>query len=268
MLRDPCGPAGSASAAPPPPADASASEALKPRVVEQLLRLQSDLRLGLPVILLDGAAATLIALVETLTEARYRAITALGAAELALTRRRAEALGIELPKPSDTWCFPVPEAADSAWLAAVAGRDAQASGAAAPDRLPALHAGSSVHGAAIALARTAQALPAVLAVPLTAATAPSGLLAMPVDTALQALERARAHEPVSSARLPTDASEAGRVHAFRPVGGGRRTLRHRDRCAGLHVSPSWCGCTRPASPVTCSAASSATAVRSCAPPWP
>ena len=102
MLRSPFTSPGPACAAPEPATALPLPGALTPRLVEQLHRLKGDLRLGLPVILQDGTGSVLVALVETLAEARHGALAALGGVELALTRRRAEALsghGIEVVEP-------------------------------------------------------------------------------------------------------------------------------------------------------------------------
>ena len=78
-----------------PPEESPFPLPLAPRGIEILLRMQGDLRLGLPVILKDGESHMLVALVESLTDARYVAMTEIGHPELVLTRRRAEALGIQ-----------------------------------------------------------------------------------------------------------------------------------------------------------------------------
>ena len=49
-----------------------------------------------PVVLRDGAAQTMVALVESLTEERYLAMASLATPELVLTRRRTEALGLKV----------------------------------------------------------------------------------------------------------------------------------------------------------------------------
>jgi GTP cyclohydrolase II len=69
------------------------------------------------------------------------------------------------------------------------------------------------------------------------------------------------------ARVPMEASEAGRLHIYRPDNGGRST-------SPIEIgrptarNPSWRGCIPPVSPATCSAASNAIAARSCGPRWP
>ncbi|NKX44015.1 GTP cyclohydrolase II [Roseicyclus persicicus] len=223
MLTSPLAASGSAIAVPDRPDQHVVTPALAPRGIERLHRIRGDLRLGLPVILQDGGDSVLVALVETVTDARYGAMTALGQPELVLTRRRAEALGALPPIQGDTLRLRVPAGADLAWLAAVAGQagpDAPTGGAS----LPILQAGTALHRAAIEIAKTVQVVPAVLAVPLAGrdggAVAALGLTAMALAEITGALDEARSQTRVSSARLPMDASAAGRVHVFRPDDGG------------------------------------------------
>ncbi len=199
-----------------------AAPALAPSAIERMHRIRGDLKVGLPVVLQDGADGVLVALVETLTDARYAAIEALGMPDLVLTRRRAEALGALPPVAVETLRLRVPSAAGRGWLAAVAGQ-------AGPDArscdigLPILKAGSALHHAAIGIAKAVQAVPAVLALPLngrnSGGIAELGLTAMPLTLVTEALEQSSNQIRISSARLPTDASAAGRVHVFRPDDG-------------------------------------------------
>ena len=197
---------------------AAAQDALAPRAVERLQRIRGALRTGLPIVLHDAHGATLVALVETLTDARYRAMAALGQPELILTRRRAAALGGRAPADGDVLRLHVPAGADLSWLAAVAGQ-AGPDVAAFATSLPFLQGGAPVHHTAIALAKDAQALPAILAVALSpdayATVRGLGLDIVAASVLAEALRAARDQTRVSSARLPMDASAAGRVHVFR-----------------------------------------------------
>jgi GTP cyclohydrolase II len=223
MSTSPAAKAGSAAAVPHQPDEPPFMPVLAPRRVEQLNRLRGDLMVGLPVVLRHEGEATMVALVESLTEARYSAMTAMGQAELILTRRRAEALGVEPPVQGGSLRFRVPALVDLAWLRMVAGQ-------AGPERadigagLPILQAASALHRAAIDIAKSAQALPAVLAVPLAAeaqsAIADLGLAGMAIGPLADALEQTGSQSRVSSAHLPMDAARAGRVHVFRPDAGG------------------------------------------------
>ncbi|MDG4648690.1 GTP cyclohydrolase II [Roseibacterium sp. SDUM158017] len=223
MLPSPLASPGSANTVPDRPDADTGTPALAPRAIERLHRIHGDLRTGLPVILQDGVEATLLALVERLTDARYAAMAALGQPELVLTRRRAEALGALPPIPGDTLRLRVPPGADLAWLTAVAGQAGRGSPAAGTS-LPILQAGGAPHRAAIEIAKAMQAVPAVLSVPLAGrddgGTAGLGLSTIPLSLVAEAMAEVRSQTRVSSARLPMDASSAGRVHVFRPDDGG------------------------------------------------
>jgi GTP cyclohydrolase II len=199
--------------------DGAARQAFAPRVLEQLLRMKGDLRMGLPVILEDGPQRTLVALVEHLTEDRYAAMTKLGVLELVLTRRRAGSLGAALPPHADILRLKVSFGTPLQRLAALAGEDFSGNLTDVVDRMV-LEAGTPTQRAAIMMAKSAEVVPAILSVPLADDADVVNLMSMPVHTVSSALDEARAHEPVSSARLPMEASQAGRVHVFRPDDGG------------------------------------------------
>ncbi|QFS81810.1 GTP cyclohydrolase-2 [Roseivivax sp. THAF40] len=194
-----------------------------PRAVEYLLRAKGDLRLGLPIALVDGQKVALVAWVETLTQDRLSALMALGAPELALTAHRAAALGIGDPQAAEaSVAVTLPAGADMVWLKARAGGVAEATRP-DPGANGAPTPGSIVHRAAIALAKSEQMLPAAIVVPLENGLDVAhrlNLMTLSVEGVLDALAQDRRQHPVSSARLPMDVSEAGRVHVFRPDDGG------------------------------------------------
>lgn len=206
-----------------PPEESPFPLPLAPRGIEILLRMQGDLRLGLPVILKDGESHMLVALVESLTDARYVAMTEIGHPELVLTRRRAEALGIQQTMQGDSLWFRVPAGKDLGWIARVAGQNGL-DGAGHFSSLPIPNIGKSIHQTAIGLAKTVKAIPAILCVQLNGHDMGSiselGLTTMPIDLAIKALDAAGTQSQVSSAQLPMDAALAGRVHVFRPDNGG------------------------------------------------
>ncbi|MDB6452538.1 GTP cyclohydrolase II [Falsirhodobacter sp. 20TX0035] len=179
-------------------------------ITERLARARSDLRLGLPVALTGGAPA-LVAAVEALTPERLEEMRALGPLELAITARRAQTLKAHA-YDGDVARIAVGDAPLS-WLRAVAD---PAGDLANPLKGPfhGVRGGDAVaHRAGVQLAKTAQLLPAVVVV---RAPAPDILTALPADVALAEMAREHALTPVISARLPMVASEAGRVHIFRP----------------------------------------------------
>ncbi|WP_241557904.1 GTP cyclohydrolase II [Falsirhodobacter deserti] len=178
-------------------------------ITERLARARSDLRLGLPVAL-TGDETALVAAVEALTPVRLEELRALGPLELALTARRAATLKAR-PYDGDIARIPVGNAPLS-WLRAAAD---PAGDMALPLKGPfeALRGGdAAAHRAGVALAKSAQLLPAVVVV---RAAAPDLLTSLPAVTALEEMARDHVMSPVVSARLPMVASEAGRVHIFR-----------------------------------------------------
>ncbi len=208
----------------PPSVDGNAAfAALAPRDVERLLRIKGDLRLGLPVALVDGQSVALVALIETLCEDRLAGLMALGRPELALTRRRATAIGVSSNTGSDDVVgFAMPDTADLTWLHDVAGRAADVAQR-DPDRRLEPLPGTLLQRAAVALAKSEQVLPAALVVPLKYTqqeATPLDLMSMRAEDVLAALAEERAQARVSSARLPMEVSEAGQVHVFRPDDGG------------------------------------------------
>ena len=223
MPTSPAAKVGSAPAAVPHRPPEPPAPSLAPAGVEQLRRLQGDLAVGLPIVLRHDGAAVLVALVESLTQARYSAMTDLGTPELVVTRRRAGALGAQPPGQGDTLRFRLPPGADLGWVAAVAGRSGPQDGDLGGG-LPILQTGSALHRAMLDIAKSIHVLPAALAVPLSVETeaviADLGLSTMPLARVLPALEEARSQTCVSSAHLPMDVSSSGHVHVFRPDAGG------------------------------------------------
>ncbi len=184
------------------------------------MRIRGDLKLGLPVALTHGPGAALVAWAETLTAGRLAALSAMGAPQLAVTRRRAEALGIDVPGGGEVLSLDIPEGADREWLMALAGEGAGTlPGGAGPGLQPA----GRLHEAALALAKSAQVLPAAVILPMENAEAEAqrmGLTSMRVGDILAELAQDAPQSRVSAANLPMGASEAGRVHIFRPGDGG------------------------------------------------
>ncbi len=195
---------------------------LAPTITERLTRARGDLRMGVPVVLSGGGRAALVVAVEALTAERLVALRALGGAELALTARRAETLKARA-YDGDLARILVPEGADVAWLRALAD---PADDLRVPMKGPlrsVRDGAADLHRAAVALAKSAHLLPAALLVTVPnglALAAELGLTFLPLDAVAPALlELSPLHE-VTSARLPMVASDAGRVHIFRPEDGG------------------------------------------------
>lgn len=194
---------------------------LSPSIVERLARARADLRMGVPVMLAgDGQAAVAVA-AETLSPARLPALRTLGPLTLAITSRRAETLKARA-YDGDVARVLVPDDAGPDWIRAIAD---PADDLRAPMKGPLRteRDGPAVlHRVAIQLAKTAQLLPAVILVPAPglAFAAAHDLTFLPVEDMAEALFNPSPLHPVVSARVPLAASEAGRVHIFRPEDGG------------------------------------------------
>ena len=185
---------------------------LIPTLTETIARARADLRMGLPVALGDHLAAA----VETLSPARLADLRALGPAVLALTGRRAETLKARA-YDGDLARVSLPAGADLAWLRALAD---PAGDLMTPMKGPltTLRDGdATAHRAALALAKSAQLLPAML---LVAAPVKPGLTALPPGATLAQLAAESAMAPVAAARLPLLSAERSRLHIFRPDDGG------------------------------------------------
>ncbi|MDO9527252.1 MAG: GTP cyclohydrolase II [Gemmobacter sp.] len=195
---------------------------LHPTLPERLNRARADLRMGLPVVLTGQGHAVLAAAAETVDADRLAAMRALGDVALAITDRRAETLKAR-PYDGDLARVLIPPDAGLTWVRAMADpKDDLRAPMKGPLRT--LREGpADLHRAAIQLAKSAQLLPAAVVVSVDHAVtlaADLGLTLIPLADAAADLFRTGALHPVVSARLPMVASEAGRVHIFRPDDGG------------------------------------------------
>jgi len=195
------------------------SMALGLTIVERMTRARGDLRMGVPVVLSGPQGAALVVAVEALTPARLAELQLLGQPELVLTARRAETL--KTPAyDEDLVRIAVPKGAALEWLMALAD---PADDLRVPMKGPlrAVRGGDpALHRAALALAKSAQLLPAVMVVAVTQWDAQQ-LTVLPYEQAVAELSRASPLHPVIAARLPMAAAGAGRLHVFRPEDGGQ-----------------------------------------------
>ncbi|MDN3712791.1 GTP cyclohydrolase II [Paracoccus cavernae] len=185
---------------------------LIPTLAETVSRARTDLRMGLPVVVGDYLAAA----VETLSAPRLAEMRALGPAALAVTDWRAATLKARV-YDGDLARIALPAEADLAWLRAIAD---PAGDLMTPLKGPlqSLRGGDSEpHRAAIALAKSAQLLPAVLMVAISAPHA--GLTALPAAATLAQLTTEVHLAPVAAARLPLAAAQNSKLHIFRPDNG-------------------------------------------------
>ncbi len=201
--------------------DDPVTTSLAPSAVERLLRLKGDLRLGLPVVLTGDGAAALVVPVETLSPQRHAGLVAAkGAATLVITRNRAQALNLtDLPE-TEVVALSLPPQSGLDWLVAMADPAHQGRHATTPLQP---RPGNLIHQAAIALAKSAQLLPAVLVMPVVDGLSEAmglGLSIMDTATVMAELGRAPVQHPVANARLPMSVHDTGRVHVYRPDDGG------------------------------------------------
>ncbi|MEM8655400.1 MAG: GTP cyclohydrolase II [Pseudomonadota bacterium] len=195
---------------------------LGPDIVETLARARADLRMGVPIVVL-GAVPVLAVAVETLTPERLAGVRALGGTPvLALTGWRAETLKARV-YDGDVARIEVPEAAALGWVQSLAD---PADDLATPMKGPlrSVREGDAApHRAALQLCKAARLLPAALCMEIADGlgfAAAHDLTAVPLALAEPLLGGASLLHPVVQARLPVEASEAGRLHVFRPEDGG------------------------------------------------
>nr|WP_229582656.1 GTP cyclohydrolase II [Paracoccus sp. S-4012] len=170
------------------------------------------MRIGLPV----AIGGSLVAAAETVSAARLAGFRAAGAPVLALMARRAATLKLAA-YDGDLVRVKVPDHADREWLLAMAD---PARDLAMPLKGPftALRDGDAAPArAALALAKSAELLPAML---LVEAPLPEGVTRL--DAADLALELGREAllSPVAAAGLPLTAAAEARLHVLRPDDGG------------------------------------------------
>ncbi|WP_135450893.1 MULTISPECIES: GTP cyclohydrolase II [Tabrizicola] len=195
---------------------------LRLTTAERLSRAKGDLRMGVPVMLCSSGGAALVAAVEALDADRLADLRSLGQPVLAITARRAETLKARAYDGDLARILP-PADADLAWLRAVAD---PADDLRMPMKGPLVsvrEGAADLHRAALALAKSAHLLPAALVVPVTdplRLAADHGLTVLVLDEIAPALATLPPMAEVVSARVPLAASEAGRVHIFRPDDGG------------------------------------------------
>ena len=195
---------------------------LEPDIVETLARARSDLRMGVPIVLM-GATSVVVAAVESLSATRLTAIRDLGSAPvLALTAWRAKTLKARC-YDNDLARIALPDGAALGWVQALAD---PADDLATPMKGPlnSIRGGNAApHRAALALCKSARLLPAAICAEVTDGTAfaaQNGLTAVSLEHASPMLDMRSPMHPIVSARLPLEVSEAGRLHVFRPEDGG------------------------------------------------
>ncbi|MCC6001978.1 MAG: GTP cyclohydrolase II [Pararhodobacter sp.] len=215
---------------------------LAPSPIERLNRARADLRMGLPVVLHDGAAGALVIAAESLAAERLDDLRRLsGQPVLALTAHRARTLKARA-YDGDLARIAVPPDAGTAWLRALADPADDLSHPMKGPLMALRDGAATLHRAALVLVKSAQLLPAALVAetPQARALADSlGLTTLAVDEATTPETRLF---PVIAARVPMRLAGAGRLHVFRPQDGGvehyaveiGRPDRHAPVLARLH----------------------------------
>lgn len=197
--------------------------AFAPDITERIARARADLRMGVPVILTDDGAGALVLAVETLTAERLNDLRGLGVhASLVITARRAETLKARA-YDGDIARISLPDDVSLNWVRGVAD---PADDLRSPMKGPMVShrdGDAALARLAILLAKSARLLPSVLICDLSAPlpfAADQDLTVIPAASAGPVIAATSELSPVISARLPMSASEAGRLHIFRPEDGG------------------------------------------------
>jgi len=190
-------------------------------LTERLARARGDLRMGVPVVLV-GKGAALVVAVEELTAERLADLRGFGTPVIALTDRRAKTMKARA-YDGDLARIALPANQGIDWVRSLAD---PADDLRWPMKGPlsALREGpADLHRAALALAKSARLLPAVLVVDIPDAAAVAlrhDLSLLQVAEIGPELARLSPLHAVSAARVPLSVAQAGRVHVFRPDDGG------------------------------------------------
>ncbi|MGP9789201.1 GTP cyclohydrolase II [Roseinatronobacter sp. NSM] len=202
---------------------AKTASGLELDVGELVARLVCDARLGLPVIMGSDTQIAVLAPVETLRPERFARLGALGAPHMVLSPRRFSALfpNAAVTGQAGTLAFAAGTRLDA--LRQIAG-GAHAANPALPVGAMQAHCPAPLSAAALALAKAAQLLPAMLLWPVSVTTRDAlraqGLAYLPARDVLDELASAQRLAAVSSAALPMACSAAGSVQVFRPDNAG------------------------------------------------
>ena len=196
-----------------------ATDSFMPDLTERLARARADLRMGVPIVVCDANAAGLVCAAEVLSAERLASLVGMNPV-LAITNHRAATLKVAA-YDGDLARVILPKDAGIAWVKAMADpADDLRSPMKGPFRT-ARDGSATVHRAGIALTKASRLLPACIVVALKdgpAFAAQHDLTRVDAQTALTTALSPL--DPVISAKLPLDVSEAGRLHIFRPEDGG------------------------------------------------
>lgn len=190
---------------------------LSPDITERIARARADLRMSVPIVLQEGL---IVLAVESLNASRFAYFRTLASdVALCITSRRAQTLKARA-YDGDIARIILPPDATPDWVRAVAD---PADDLRKPMKGPlqSMRDGDAErHRAAIALAKAARMLPAVLTATLDDPVAFATTHNLTVVATPHVLDQGLSpFHSVVSARLPLAVSEAGRLHVFRPDDG-------------------------------------------------
>ncbi|MGH1576890.1 GTP cyclohydrolase II [Planktotalea sp.] len=194
-----------------------------PTLSEQIARARSDLRMGVPIVILGTETDVLVQACETLTSDRVAAARNLsGTSVVAITARRAETLKARA-YDGDIARILVPKEADLKWIVSLADPSGDLENPLKGPFHTAREGSADAHRVALQLTKDAQLLPSTLITELENGSefAKEHLLtSIRADLAKPLLGDAALYDNVVHARLPIEAAKAGRLHIFRPDDGG------------------------------------------------
>ncbi|MGB0959157.1 MAG: GTP cyclohydrolase II [Halocynthiibacter sp.] len=188
---------------------------LLPTSKDLAARARADLRMGMGIVIADGDEGVLIFAVETLPPDR---LAVLEAPHLTITHRRAQTLKTAA-YDGDILRVALRQDADLSWLHAIADPAEDLSHPMKGPLIPIREGRADFDRMGIALVKSARLLPAIVAMPIPAPTKFAQENLMTCLNLEAMTDRPSDFTDVIHARLPMRASEAGRVHVFRPDDG-------------------------------------------------
>lgn len=188
---------------------------------ERIARLSGDIRIGVPVIISDGAEKAVVVAAEGITSERLAELHSFHAnSELVITDWRAKTLNMSVYF-QNVARIAIPVSEGVRWIYSVADPSLDME---FPMKGPfnSLREGSpNIHRAGVVLAKRANLLPSVVVVPLSDAEADKLKYLNSIDAAeLLDIQNTSLLTEISAARVPLEVSERSRVRVFRPKDGG------------------------------------------------
>ena len=184
---------------------------LSPSPIELRARALTDLRMGLPVVI-NLPTPLVICAAETITDERLASLRSLGEVQAVVSKWRADTLKINV-YDGDIARFSVSITADAKWCHAVAD-PIMDMGYPLKGPFQVVRSGEiEAHRLAVELLKAAQLLPMAITVQTNQEL--SNLTWLPAEITLNT-----EFKHIVSAPLPLQVAQAGRLHVYRPQGGG------------------------------------------------